>query len=707
MSNFMNISSDTDLNEQKYNKPLYGMHGQFTLTADVTVPYFSTLMDIPRATKELKTHEEVAPSLDNKYTLQELFQREIDPNRVRREIVDGYLNVHNKLKFFNSITVALFPKDFSGVILPDFEDYQNNNPEIPAEGSSDFDNSFATFERKTFGGVQYVRAPAANLARLRWDEGHVDAVAVDGQHRLHALKLWMQDRNNSLTEFMKPTRISIIFLLLHEKAGFVANDIDDLSNIKGVAREIFTDLNKNAKEVDQATQIVLDDRSLESLCARALVTPGTCEDHDTLLPLSLLRWREANNRFDQRYFLNSLVNLHLAVGDLLDLTLPSNQMSKNHVANYIRTVENKLSTRNDGKLIVEIDTIGENGEAATEERSLLEHYRADYFDSGSDENDPEPIRPFIGIPPSYLPVAVEGFRIRYSPWILEILTKFQPYAKLLGYARKHNLITGEFAQYHSQPKSARQHLDGVLKHEHGEDWQNIALGQHERAIQNIKCAGPSELGEQWGFKTIFQKSLLRIGKRMALSFTPEERGRLGGINDFLGFTNRLYNADLLRVLSKAPLKPVDCLWAGIATHPSTNRIMVNRKSEDAIEALLWIGYVGVRYAKMQECTISSETGEGYLTPRAVYQAISAKNAQTQWLCSTECSRLKSTLETHNNYFAPTLAERNEIDEWTTDQLQKEYQKIIRERIITILGLFWIQQEKGTEQGDNDTGPLQI
>ena len=48
---------------------------------------------------ELKIHDEVPPSLDRRWSLTELFQRELDEGRVKRELVQGYLNDPNKLKF--------------------------------------------------------------------------------------------------------------------------------------------------------------------------------------------------------------------------------------------------------------------------------------------------------------------------------------------------------------------------------------------------------------------------------------------------------------------------------------------------------------------------------------------------------------------------------------------------------------------------------
>lgn len=680
-NNDFSLDANTDEELRDYNLPLYGTQGQFSLTPGVTVPYFSTLMSIKRTTSELKTHEEVAPSLDNRYTLEELFQRQIDPERVRSEIVEGYLKAHNKMKFFNSITVALFPKDSKGSIIPEFENYPNNDPSIPVEAAGQFDNGFASdsCEKIIFGGVQLVKAKAANLARLRWDKERVDAVAVDGQHRLHALKQWFNDKKQELTDVEKPTRISVIFLLLHPDAGFERSASDNAGGIKGIAREIFTDLNKNAKEVDMATQIILDDRSLESRCVRSLITASTCEDSDTLLPLSLLRWREANNRFDQKYFLNSLVNLHLIVQDLLNLQLPD-PMNPKQVRSYIENLQSCLGTKKQGKWALSVD-----------DQSLLDYYNTDYFDAGSDDED-SPIRPFIGIPPVFLPAAVEGFKNRYAPWVLSVLRDFAPYRELIKYARNENLIEGQFSQFQSQPESARVELQNYLKSEHGDQWHDKIIGHHERAIQKIKATGDTTLGEQWAFKTIFQKAFLRLAKQIALSLTDEEKGRIGTCDDLIEFMTELYKKDILRVLY--PLKGKSHLfWTFIALNYGNRKIRVSAQTEKRIEEFLRIAYIGTRIAKHNEVKISQEAGEGLVTPRSLLQDMSTNEAQLKWTTQESAKSIQGLMAENATIISPTLGEQEAAGTIEGSDLDKEQKKIARERIIAMLSECWIEADE--------------
>ena len=611
-------NSNTEEETRDYNLPIYGQTGEYSLTASIKVPYFMSLLDLKRVTQELKTHEEVSPSLENNYNLVELFQRNIDPGRVRKEIVEGYLKNPNKLKFFNSLTIVLLPKDESGNIRPDFVDYAQNDPQIPYLENNDFDSYFAQEEavREVFGGVQFVRTDAAALSRLRWDKRRVDAVAVDGQHRLKALKLWMEQNNHELGETAKATRIPIIFLLLHEKAGFQAA-AGGSSAIKVIAREIFTDLNKNAREVDLATQIILDDRSLSSCCVRALITESTCQDDDELLPLSLLRWQDANNRFDQKYFLNSLVNLHLIIENLLGLDPPvKDPMNKNKALTYLESV------------ITQVGLVKEGGgkDVMADDVGLIEFYNGKFID----EDSGDPKTPLTNIPVQFLKAAVEGFKTNYSEWILKLLKQFKPYQDLIDYARTNDLIDGVFAKYLAQPKEHREQLEADLVSSHGENWERDLITSHIIEIEKFKgLRDVDNGGEQWAFKTIFQKAYLRLGKALFFEATDEESERLGTVADFISFMNGLYESNVLRV--GAPLDGHNYnLWTFTAVNYGNGKIRVASTSEARIQAVLTLSYYIYRHSVIAEKPLSIEEGEGYISLYATLNMLALKKSTVEW-----------------------------------------------------------------------------
>jgi len=652
---------NTQNQKRPYNMPLYGVRGEFSLSPTVVVPYFACLMDLARATAELKTHEEVSPSLETVYSLVELYQRQVDFDRVKREIVDGYLRVPNKLKFFNSLTIALLPKNADGKVAQAFEDYPNNDPVVPDPLCGDFDGFFSPGQagkiRAVFGGVQFIGTETENLARLRWDTQRVDAVAVDGQHRLRALKMWMEGKNHQLSDFEKPTRVPVLFLMLHERAGFRTTSVQNVG-IKSIAREIFTDLNKNAKEVDLATQIILDDLSVEACCVRSLVTPTTCTDDEVLLPLSLLRWQEANARFDQKYYLNSIVNLHLIVKDLLGLKSPS-PMDKADVLDFIRRASQQLGI---GK---------EKRELLHGEVSLEKYYLQNYCEEGEDE----PIAPFSTIPSHYLPPALEGFKERYAPWLLKLLKEFKPYSDILDYARSKGIIQGEFSQYLSQPESHKAQLQKDLAHKYGEQWYQHVIDCHNSSIEKIKGVGDQEKGEDWAFKTIFQKSIVRLANYICNTSPIDARARLGSIEDYIDFLNRLHAKGVLRVHAELPGSSYG-LWVFIAVNYGGKKIKVAASTETRIQALLSLLYYSVRYAKDQGKYISTEAGDDKITVKELLKHLSSNSATATW------QKAKDYFEVSIGTFMGANATVIASKDLTNDERAQE--RVARQRLEEIL-----------------------
>ena len=125
----------TNENNQKFNQPLYGYKGQYTLSEGVELPYFSCIMPIERVIDELKIAEQIPESLDAKWSLEELFQREIDENRIKEDIIKGYLLDSNKLNFFNAITIVLMPKSEDEKIQDQFQNIEvGSPPPIPWDG---------------------------------------------------------------------------------------------------------------------------------------------------------------------------------------------------------------------------------------------------------------------------------------------------------------------------------------------------------------------------------------------------------------------------------------------------------------------------------------------------------------------------------------------------------------------------------------------
>ena len=594
--------------QSRFNKPIYGLTGTYTLSEGVSLPYFTALLDVDRAIDELRIAEQVPPTLETQWSLKELFQREIDETRVKNDIIKGYLLDPKKLKFFNAITIVLMPKSSDGRILDTFDESEPiDSPSIPWDSSDIEDAQWNQegAEIANFGGVQFVSIGLS--ARLRWDEDRVLAVAVDGQHRLWALRTLREDpkfRGGNLRSTERFTKVPIIFILLHSEAGFKNNQNQTDYSIRGISRELFTDLNKNAKTVDRARELILDDRSINARCVRTILTEKTAEDSNNLVPLSLVRWQDDSNRFDTSYYLNSLVNLDLLVSNLLDLNPPRDPMEKNQVMAFLKSVNSALGI--DGR------------EVEYETRQLSRYYEEDCCD-----DDKEPHTPFSRLPDNYLESAVEGFKVNFRPWLLKLLLEFKPYKNLLTYARKNNLIEGAFGSFQAQTS---KHKAIIREQETTRDseWHIREILTPQQEIAKMK-------DEQWAFKAIFQKAMVRLGKIVEFQYRDEH---LGDINDLLTFLDRLYDKGVLKVdapLFDHPLR----LWTFVALNPGNDKIKVAKTVEDKIFSLLCLWYFGSR-----KIELDAANNNWHTSTRKLLNFFSADKNTTQW---PDCKKCFDTL----------------------------------------------------------------
>ena len=204
---------------------------------DRWVSFYQCVITLEEAAKELKLVENLPSDLRSKWKLEELFQREIDWERVENEIVNGYLRRPEKLKFFNSLTVALLPVDEKKMLASEY----GETPHAP-----DLKDAFkkAPWEVVNAGGVQIVRHDKTSHGYFRWDPKRIFPATIDGQHRLASLQKIYNDGN--LPSVALETKLSVIFLVLDPRAGFDITKLNlaqEENPILTVVREVFIDLN--------------------------------------------------------------------------------------------------------------------------------------------------------------------------------------------------------------------------------------------------------------------------------------------------------------------------------------------------------------------------------------------------------------------------------------------------------------------------------
>ncbi len=135
--------------------------GSFNLS-QTPIPYYQTILSLEEVSKELELVENLPSDLRSKWRLEELFQREIDWDRVEKQIVNGYLRRPEKLKFFNSLTVALLPLDTNRMLAKNYGD----TPQEP-----ELRDAFTKkpWQVTNVGGVQIITNTDTPHGYIRWE----------------------------------------------------------------------------------------------------------------------------------------------------------------------------------------------------------------------------------------------------------------------------------------------------------------------------------------------------------------------------------------------------------------------------------------------------------------------------------------------------------------------------------------------------------
>lgn len=527
------------------------MHGSFNLSK-TEIPYIQTLMSLKEVATELDLVENLPSDLRSKWTLEELFQREIDWERVQYQLLRGYLKRANKIKFFNSITVALLPTNEKGMLDSSYGNTPNPPsapPNLTAEPWSSVD----------VGGLQIFRHSKNPFAYVRWDPKRIFPATIDGQHRLAALKEFV--RAGNLTQAMLDTKISIIFLVLDERAGLsidAAHFGVNENPILKIVREVFIDLNMNARPVIRSRQILVDDQEIESVCLRTLLASRTGEDQAGKLPLGLVHWQhnvtaKFNTGINTAPFITTVELLNLIIRDLLDLERPKDPLDEGQVRKFVQSLEDTLRVS---------DHIKENPNRFPGLAPLNSYVEENYLKEGFES-------PFVNPPPQYIRVCADSFDTLWRPMFVGLLREFKPYKDFIAKAREKGAIDGDLAFYLALPERAqKQQVD---------EWGEARPEKLDKPLAELAKLKQ----EDWPFYAVFQKALFRATKNAYLHYDtiPAKKREKPFIEAWVAFLDELWDRGMLGVKAKSEEQYV---WAGIGINSDNQSV---RWSEAAVTRL--------------------------------------------------------------------------------------------------------------------------
>ncbi|GAA5509131.1 DNA sulfur modification protein DndB [Novipirellula caenicola] len=278
----------------KMTDSIRGSFGLFTNAGNRQIAYLNTRF-LQEDLQQIKTVRQVIPR--HVLRIRELMQRDIDDDRVRSEVVQ-YLTPQEgvvRTRFFPPIVVAALPKpmppnydlphlypaptNYTGGMFPIVRD---ENEGIDYEQRI-FGDSFG-FRIPLIGGSSSENGELFHGCEFIWNRDKLSLVAIDGQHRLLAIKsilgmLQEEDRARGYescrldAESMKTLGFSSIpvcivspWMLFESNSELTSGD-----EIAGVFRQIFVDVNKNAKTVSASRNILLDEQDLISIFTRNMV----------------------------------------------------------------------------------------------------------------------------------------------------------------------------------------------------------------------------------------------------------------------------------------------------------------------------------------------------------------------------------------------------------------------------------------------------
>ena len=276
------MTDNPPLEKQQYNQQLHGVYGEFGTGAGVQAFYLQSAIP-PAELDRISLISEIQGS--ERWPVRDLFQRDVDNQRIMESLLP-YLKEADKVKFFNPLTLTVLPMEEDGLTV------LTEMPRVTEFSLERNQVNWLGLERENFYRIRWI-ADNPQYAVIEWNDTRSRLVAIDGQHRLSALKCFYTDAHgSSRLDFMK-WRIPIVVVSF--RAG---KDRDEPPSVLEVVRNIFVYINTEAREVTPARQILLSDENVSAVCTQELLQRShtndlrpTSQRNSQRLPLLFYDWR--------------------------------------------------------------------------------------------------------------------------------------------------------------------------------------------------------------------------------------------------------------------------------------------------------------------------------------------------------------------------------------------------------------------------------
>ncbi len=273
------------------------MYGEFGSGAGVKAFYLQTTLT-PHQLNWTTLISDIPGS--ERWPVRDLFQRNVDEHRVTSSLLP-YLQDLRAIKFFNPLTLTLLPMRRGKVLsnMPEMLDF------IRPEGG----RQWRIVERKgTFEFRWTTDDP--HYGSVKWRDTHAKLVAIDGQHRLSALKRLLKDTESAARAQFLEWQIPAVIVQFRRDTRVQDGPTSSLD----VVRRIFVYINTEARKVQEEREILLSDEGVAAVCTQELVQRSHENDldpnrNDACLPLLFFDWMGEHETGDKRTSLKSIVEV--------------------------------------------------------------------------------------------------------------------------------------------------------------------------------------------------------------------------------------------------------------------------------------------------------------------------------------------------------------------------------------------------------------
>ena len=264
-----------------FDHKLQGYFGRFGIGANIQAFYLQSAMT-PNQLQYIKLLNEIPGS--ERWAIRDLFQREVDQTRVTREIKPHFEN-EATVKFFSPITLTLLPINDDGTVA--IENPRAYESREYIEGHE--------WEVLSRGEFYRFRHPTSNpgFSVLDWNSERSALVCIDGQHRVSTLRHIYDEAHHKKIQDFEQWRIPVIV------ASFkAADETHGVPRVLEVVRQLFTNINTEARTVSRSRQILLNDTRPNSIFTQELIQRSHLNDLNPIgrrdnekIPLLCFNWR--------------------------------------------------------------------------------------------------------------------------------------------------------------------------------------------------------------------------------------------------------------------------------------------------------------------------------------------------------------------------------------------------------------------------------